>query len=116
MRPGRASSAIGHDLRTSSAIRREASRGNVLIMELSPGLARFTEIVGRDDFQLDQAALLIGAWEYPERDLDDYRELLDEIAEQTLPDVKAAPDGTARAHAISDHLFDRLGYTANSDD
>jgi len=85
-------------------------------MELSPGLARFSEVVGRDDFQLDQAALLIGAWDYPERDLEDYRELLDEIAEQTLPDVKSARDGIGRAHAISDHLFDRLGYTANADD
>jgi regulator of sirC expression with transglutaminase-like and TPR domain len=85
-------------------------------MELSPGLTRFVEVVGRDDFTLDQAALLIGAWEYPERDIEDYKALLDEIAEQTLPDVQSAPDGIGRARAISEHLFDRLGYTGNDDD
>jgi len=30
-------------------------------MESSPGLARFAEVVVRDDFSLDHAALLIGA-------------------------------------------------------
>jgi regulator of sirC expression with transglutaminase-like and TPR domain len=85
-------------------------------MELSPGLGRFSEVVARDDFTLDQAALLIGAWEYPERDLEDYKALLDSIAEQTLPDVQNASGGIGRARAISDHLFDRLGYTGNHDD
>jgi regulator of sirC expression with transglutaminase-like and TPR domain len=85
-------------------------------MELSPGLAKFTEVVGRDDFTLDQAALLIGAWEYPERDLEDYKALLDEIAERTLPDVQNASGGIGRARAISDHLFDRMGYSGNHDD
>src|SRR4029077_10071330 len=109
MRPGRGSSAIADKFRTSSAIRGDASRGNVETMELSPGLAKFTEVVGRDDFTLDPAALLIGAWEYPERDLEDYKSLLDEIAEQTLPDVQNASGGIGRARAISDHLFDRMG-------
>ncbi|HUJ57859.1 MAG TPA: transglutaminase-like domain-containing protein [Kofleriaceae bacterium] len=85
-------------------------------MEPSPGLARFSEVVARDDFQLDQAALLIGAWDYPERDLEDYREVLDSIAARTLPDVRRAASGIARARAISDHLFDRLGYAGNTDD
>jgi regulator of sirC expression with transglutaminase-like and TPR domain len=85
-------------------------------MEPSPGLTRFAEVVGRDDFTLDQAALLIGAWEYPERDLDDYRSLLDAIADETLPDVQRASNGIGRARAISDHLFDRLGFAGNTDD
>jgi regulator of sirC expression with transglutaminase-like and TPR domain len=85
-------------------------------MEPSPGLARFAEVVARDDFPLDQAALQIGAWEYPRRDLDEYRELLDEISSRVLPDVQAAATGRERAHAISDHLFARLGYTGNVDD
>src|SRR2546425_9915750 len=108
MRPGLGSSAIAHEFRTSSVIRGDASRGNVVIMEPSPGLGRFSEVVGRDDFTLDQATLLIGAWEYPERDIDDYKALLDEIAEQALPDVQNASGGIGRARAISDHLFDRL--------
>jgi regulator of sirC expression with transglutaminase-like and TPR domain len=85
-------------------------------MEPSPGLSRFSEIVARDDFALDQAALMIGAWEYPQRDLDEYREMLDAISARALPDVRAAETGIARARAISDHLFDRLGYTGNVDD
>lgn len=85
-------------------------------MEPSPGLARFSECVARDDFSLDHAALLIGAWDYPQRDLDAYREMLDRIAKRAAPDVEAAPNGIARARAISDHLFDRLGFVGNADD
>jgi regulator of sirC expression with transglutaminase-like and TPR domain len=85
-------------------------------MEPSPGLFRFSEVVSRDDFALDHAALLIGAWDYPERDLAAYREMLDAIAERVAPDVAAAEDGTARARAISEYLFERLGFTGNADD
>jgi regulator of sirC expression with transglutaminase-like and TPR domain len=83
-------------------------------MESSPGLARFAEVV-REDFALDHAALLIGAWEYPSRDLESYRELLDEIAERAAPDVERAVSGVARARAISDWLFDRIGFAGNLD-
>jgi regulator of sirC expression with transglutaminase-like and TPR domain len=85
-------------------------------MEPSPGLTRFSEVVGRDDFQLDHAALLIGAWDYPQRDLDAYREELDGIASHVGPDVERATNGIGRARAISDWLFDRMGYTGNTDD
>jgi len=85
-------------------------------MEPSPGLSRFAEVVGRDDFSLDHAALLIGAWDYPERDLDEYRAMLDEIAERIAPDVARASGGIGRARAISDWLFDRLGFVGNTDD
>ncbi|MGE0870928.1 MAG: SirB1 family protein [Kofleriaceae bacterium] len=82
----------------------------------SPGLVRFSELVARDDFALDQAALLIGAWDYPDRDLALYCEQLDEIAERAAPDVANADDGAARAHAISGYLFDRLGFCGNTSD
>jgi regulator of sirC expression with transglutaminase-like and TPR domain len=85
-------------------------------MEPSPGLARFSEVVGRDDFSLDHAALLIGAWDYPERDLEEYRAMLDDIAARCGPDVARATNGIGRARAISDHLFDRLGFAANAGD
>jgi regulator of sirC expression with transglutaminase-like and TPR domain len=85
-------------------------------MEASPGLARFAEIVSRDDFALDHAALLIGAWEYPERDLEAYREMLDDISSRIAPDVARANGGAGRARAISDWLFDRLGFAGNTDD
>src|ERR1043165_5378630 len=86
------------------------------IMEPSPGLARFSDVVARDDFSLDHAALLIGAWDYPERDLERYREMLDDIAGRCAPDVARAPNGVGRARAISDHLFDRLGCSGNTGD
>ncbi len=85
-------------------------------MEDSPALAHFTEVVTREDFALDQAALLIGAWDYPERDLMEYRATLDEIAERTAPEVANATTGIGRARAISDCLFDRLGFCGNTDD
>jgi regulator of sirC expression with transglutaminase-like and TPR domain len=82
----------------------------------SPGLARFAELVSRDDFALDEAAMQIGAWDYPQRDLDRYRDILDDIAAQAMRDVRRAPDGIGRARALSDHLFDRLGFCGNVDD
>ena len=85
-------------------------------MESSPGLSRFADVVAREDFTLDHAALLIGAWDYPQRDLDDYRAMLDDIADRVAPDVARASGGIARARAISDWLFDRLGFSGNADD
>lgn len=85
-------------------------------MEPSPGLARFSAVVARDDFSLDQAALLIGAWDYPARDLDTYRETLDAFAKRIQPEVENAGSGIARARVISDWLFDRLGFAGNTDD
>jgi regulator of sirC expression with transglutaminase-like and TPR domain len=85
-------------------------------MESSPGLVRFMEVIGRDEFHLDQAALLIGAWDYPERDVDNYRNQLDVIAEIAAPFVSQASSGILRARAISDCLFDRLGFHGNTDD
>ena len=82
----------------------------------SPELDRFAEIVSSDDFPLDHAALLIGAWDYPERDLGGYREQLDAIARSVEPEVARAGGGIARARAISDCLFDRLGFHGNTGD
>ncbi|MBA3818350.1 MAG: hypothetical protein H0X17_05620 [Deltaproteobacteria bacterium] len=85
-------------------------------MDPSPGLIRFTEVVGRDDFALDQAALLIGAWDFPARDIEIYRDQLDSIATFAAPEVARASGGIGRARAISDCLFERLGFCGNTDD
>lgn len=84
-------------------------------MESSPGLDRFAEVVHRDDFSLDDAALLIGAWDYPRRDFNAYRAALDDIASAAAELVDRAPSGTARAQAISEHLFGYLGFSGNAD-
>jgi len=85
-------------------------------MEVSPGLSRFAAVVARDDFTLDRAALLIGAWDNPQRDVDLYCEQLDSIASTVAPEVSRAASGIARARAISDALFDRMGFYGNTDD
>jgi len=85
-------------------------------MDGSPELGRFAEVVGRDDFPLDHAALLIGAWDYPARDLAAYRDQLDSMASYAQPEVTRATGGIGRARAISDCLFDRLGFCGNVGD
>ena len=87
-----------------------------IAMDGSPGLVRFSDVVGREDFPLDHAALLIGAWDYPERDVEIYRDQLDSIASFAAPEVARASGGIGRARAISDCLFDRLGFCGNTDD
>lgn len=77
---------------------------------------RFREVVSREDIPLDHAALLIGAWDYPERNVEQYREQLDRIAMIAQPEVTRAPGGIGRARAISDCLFERLGFSGNTDD
>src|SRR5262245_46127604 len=79
-------------------------------------LERFAAIVNRDDFSLDAAALQIGAWDFPARDLESYRKRLDELAQQAAIDVAQASSGLERATAISDLLFDRIGFAGNTDD
>ena len=85
-------------------------------MDGSPALERFAEVVARDDFPLDHAALLIGAWDHPVRDLTGYRDQLDAIASYAQPDVARAASGIGRARAISDCLFERLGFSGNTGD
>jgi regulator of sirC expression with transglutaminase-like and TPR domain len=85
-------------------------------MEPSPGLVRFRDVVSRDEIALDHAALLIGAWDYPERDPEAYRDQLDRIATYCAPEVERAAGGIGRARAISDCLFERLGFCGNTDD
>ncbi len=85
-------------------------------MESGPGLARFAEVVARDELALDHAALLIGAWDFPQRDLEGYRASLDDIAKQVAPDVAAADNSPDRAKVIASWLFTRLGYAGNTDD
>jgi regulator of sirC expression with transglutaminase-like and TPR domain len=79
-------------------------------------LNRFADIVGRDDIPLDYAALLIGAWDHPQREVDAYFSQLDAIAREVAPAVERATTGIDRARAISDYLFDRMGFCGNTDD
>lgn len=86
------------------------------MVEAIIGLHRFQTVVDREDFALDHAALLIGAWDYPERDVELYRDQLDVIAREAAPAVARAVGGVGRARVISEYLFDRLGFAGNTDD
>lgn len=85
-------------------------------LDRTPLLARFADVVSREDIPLDQAALMIGAWDHPSRDVDAYRDRLDELAHDAIPAVAAAVGGIGRARAISDFLFDRQGFAGNTHD
>lgn len=97
-------------------IRRAARRCYHLGMRGSAALDRFAQVVARDDFPLDQAALLIGAWDHRARELDAYQARLDELARAAAPAVERARGGVARAVAISELLFDQLGFHGNTAD
>ncbi len=94
----------------------ETARDNDTLRQVEPDLTRFSEVVVRDDIPLDHAAFLIGAWDYPRRELDAYFKRLDTIALEIEPAIKRAPDGAERARAISHQLFDRMGFVGNTDD
>ncbi|MCX5742326.1 MAG: transglutaminase-like domain-containing protein [Proteobacteria bacterium] len=84
-------------------------------------LERFREIVGRDDFPLDVAALQIGAWDHLDHpDHPDHVATslarLDDLAEDAIDDVHRATSAIGRARAISAALFDRAGFVGNTDD
>lgn len=85
-------------------------------MDLSSELGRFAALVAEDDFPLDVAALLVGAWDHPGRELGSYQGQLDELAREVAPAVAAADDGAARARAISAYLFGRVGFRGNTED
>jgi len=83
---------------------------------VEPGLTRFADVVVRDDIPLDHAAFLIGAWDYPRRELEAYFGQLDRIANELAPRVARAADGAERAREISEQLFGRMGFCGNTDD
>ena len=102
---------------TASNFGRSGEHSDATLHRVDPmGLTGFADVVGREDIPLDHAALLIGAWEHPQRDVDAYFAMLDRIAREAAPDVARATGGIGRARAISDHLFDRLGFRGNTDD
>jgi regulator of sirC expression with transglutaminase-like and TPR domain len=82
-------------------------------------LDRFAAVVQREDdaIELDVAALLIGAWERDELDLDAYRRRLDELAGRARVAI-AATDAAAStwpaARAVAATLFSDVGFRGNA--
>jgi regulator of sirC expression with transglutaminase-like and TPR domain len=77
--------------------------------------AKFAEMVARNenDLELDRAALLIGAEEYPSLDLGNYLGRIDELAELAGSRDDRRADTASRVARLSDSLFGELGFRGN---
>lgn len=80
--------------------------------------ARFAEVVARpeNELELDRAALLIAAEEYPNLDVERYLEQLDAFAEIAKARDDPAADSLVRIMRLGDLLFDELGFRGNAED
>lgn len=76
---------------------------------------RFAEAVSRQDEQINlaEAALLIAAEEYPRLDVDLYLEKLDRLADLAREQSARQTNTLDLIGAISDTLFDKLGFHGN---
>lgn len=81
-------------------------------------VSRFAAIVqrGEADLELDVAALLIGAWEQEEFDVEPHRRTLDALAARSAPAVAAAGSPDEAGRALGRTLFAELGFRGNTDD
>jgi len=81
-------------------------------------LERFVAVVQRDeaDLELDVAALLIGAWEHDDFDVEPHRRVLDALAIRSRPAVDAAASADEAGRALAATLFAELGYRGNTKD
>jgi regulator of sirC expression with transglutaminase-like and TPR domain len=80
--------------------------------------ARFAEIVARpeNELELDRAALLIAAEEYPDLEVERYLDQIDSFAGMARERDDAAADPLVRIMRLSHLLFDELGFRGNVED
>lgn len=78
-------------------------------------LDAFAAEVSRPDSEVDlaRAALVMGAFEYPDLAVERYLKRLDELADAARPALSAAD---LPALALAQYLFRRAGFTGNQDD
>lgn len=78
--------------------------------------AQFNELISREDsaLELDRAALLLAAEEYPHLEVESYLRRLDDFAEaaNAQGDRQASP--YFRIHQLNHLLFDELGFQGNA--
>jgi regulator of sirC expression with transglutaminase-like and TPR domain len=77
--------------------------------------AQFAEMVARreNDLELDRAALLIAAEEYPRLEVESCLDQLDSFAEMARARIAAADDPLARIMRLGHLLFDELEFRGN---
>ncbi len=79
--------------------------------------AQFAELVSRDEhgLELDRAALLIAAEEYPNLNVEESLSLLDQISEQARAQDDFFADPLTRIMRLSNFLFDELEFRGNAE-
>jgi regulator of sirC expression with transglutaminase-like and TPR domain len=87
-------------------------------MKTTEARAQFAQQVARadDELELDRAALLIAAEEYPHLELEPYLAQLDDIAAQACSHDDAQASPITRLLRLNDLLFDELGFCGNLGD
>lgn len=79
--------------------------------------AQFAELIARDEdrLELDRAALLIAAEQYPNLDIEEYLSLLDAFGEQARARDDFFADPLTRIMRLGNLLFDDLGFRGNAE-
>lgn len=77
---------------------------------------RFAELVGREEFDLGEAALLLAAEERNEDCVVDGLARLDAMADDVRPRVQACKTPLERLEVLIDYLFVESGFHGNEDD
>jgi len=79
--------------------------------------SHFAEIVARDEstLELDRAALLIAAGEYPHLNVEEYLAEMDAFAEMARARDDVFADPLTRIRQLSDLLFDELRFRGNAE-
>jgi regulator of sirC expression with transglutaminase-like and TPR domain len=87
------------------------------VRQRSVEIERFADVVQRDDaeIRLDEAALLIGAWEHETFDLAPHLRALDELATRAAPATERAPTPDAAGRALAATLFKELAFRGNTE-
>jgi regulator of sirC expression with transglutaminase-like and TPR domain len=80
-------------------------------------MAAFADLMGRDDdeIELDRAALLFAAVEYPALDVDEDIRELDQLADLVRPRVLGLHAPAVVVRAVADLLHGELGFAGNLD-
>lgn len=81
-----------------------------------PARQRLADLVAQDDFDLAEAALLIGAEETDVAVVADGMAALDALADDVRPRCLAAATPLARLEALIEHLFEEVGFRGNEED
>ena len=70
----------------------------------------------RDDLELDRAALLLARVEYPDLEIEPFLTMLDGFAAELAERLGKYTKGLEFVEAANEYLFEKLGFSGNTDD